>query len=72
MHAYYYAMLPASSPRANLFIEVSAYNTKTTTNKYFSVDTLTNYHVTLHIGTQNYFNLVKKLLSLLERKRLSK
>ena len=46
-----------------LFIEVSAYNTQTTTNKYISGDSVTNYYVTLHIGTQNYFNLVKTLLS---------
>ena len=49
-------MLPASSPIANLLIEVSAYNTPTTTNKYISEDSLTNYYVTLHIGTQNYFS----------------
>ena len=54
---------PASSPIANLFIEISDYNTQTTTNKYISEDSLTNYYVTLHIGTQNYFILVKTLLS---------
>ena len=55
-------MLPAFSPIANLFKEVSAYNTQTTTNKYINEDSLTNYYVTLHIGTQNYLNLVKTLL----------
>ena len=53
---------PASSPIANLFIEVRAYNTQTTTNKYISENSQTNYYVTLHTGTQNYFNLVKTLL----------
>ena len=49
---------PASSQIANLFIEISDYNTQTATNKYISEDSLTNYYVTLHIGTQNYFDLV--------------
>ena len=48
----------ASALIANLFIEISSYNTQTTTNKYISEDSLTNYYVTLHIGTQNYFDLV--------------
>ena len=63
MLSYYYAMLPAPSLIANLFIEVSAYNTQTTTNKYINEGSVTNYYVTLHIGTENYFNLVKTLLS---------
>ena len=49
---------PASSLIANLFIEVNDYNTQTTTNMYIIEDSLTNYYVTLHIGTQNYFDLV--------------
>ena len=53
---------PASSLIANLLIEVDDYNTQTTTNKYISEDSLTNYYVTLHMGTQNYFNLVKTFL----------
>ena len=44
---------PASSQIANMFIEISDYNAQTTTNKYISGDSLTNYYVTLHMGTQN-------------------
>ena len=53
----------ASSQIDNLFIEVSTFNTQTTTNKYISENSQTNDQVTLHIGTQNYFNLLKTLLS---------
>ena len=62
-------MLPASSPVANLFKEVSAYIIQTNTNKYISEDSLTNHYVTLHIGTQNYFS--QNTSFLLERKRLN-
>ena len=61
---------PASSPIAKLFIEISDYNTQTTTNKYISEDNLANYYVTLHIGTQIYFNSSQSTSFLLERKRL--
>ena len=50
-------------PIANLFIEISDYNTQTATNRYISEDSLTNCYVALHIGTQKYFNLVETLLS---------
>ena len=54
--SYFYPMLPASSPVANLFKEVSAYIIQTNTNKYISEDSLTNHYVILHIGTQHDFN----------------
>ena len=47
MHAYYYAKLPASSPIANLFTELSGYAEVK--------DIIT--------ATQNYFNLVKTPIS---------
>ena len=52
-----------------LFIELSDYNAETTTNKYTSEKSLTNYHVTLHIETHNYFG--QNTSFLLELKRPS-
>ena len=63
MHTLITQCWPGLGENRNLFIEVNAYNTQTTANKYISEDSLTNHYVTLHIGTQNYLDLVKTLLS---------
>ena len=47
----------------NLFIELTGYSTQTTTNKYISEDMLTKYYAIQHIATQNYFDVVKTLIS---------
>ena len=69
MHTLITQCWPGLGENRNLFIEVNAYNTQTTANKYISEDSLTNHYVTLHIGTQNYFS--QNTSFLLERKRLN-
>ena len=56
VHAYYYAMLPASSPIANLLIEVSAYNTQTTTNRFF---TSTGQHSTPRYAVNHIYTILE-------------